>query len=203
MPTGYTARVYEGDTSLKNYILGCARAFGALAFMRDEPLDAPIPKSIPDNDDAYYQEEYEKACKRFDELRAMTDEEIHKEADSSYEEQRAMWKRSIERIEKENARYDAMLEKVRAWDCSINPDLAPVKGFAIEQLLKSREDISWVKKHFDEIKRQSDEEWYRQQIEICSRDISHYKSKLLKEKKRREEANQWLADLYASLEGID
>ena len=202
MPTGYTARVYEGDTSLKNYILGCARAFGALAFMRDESMDAPIPKSLPAND-TYYQEEYEKACKRFDELRAMTDEEIHREADSSYEEQRAMLKRSIERLEKGNAQYDAMLEKVRAWDCSINPDLAPVKGFAIEQLLKSREDVSWAKKYFDGVKRQSDEEWYQQQIESCSRDISNYKSKLLKEKKQREETNQWLADLYASLEGID
>ena len=42
MPTGYTAGILEGET-FEQYALQCAKAFGALVMMRDEPSDAPIP----------------------------------------------------------------------------------------------------------------------------------------------------------------
>ena len=43
MPTGYTADIQDGKiTTLREYALSCARAFGALIMMRDDPHDAPI-----------------------------------------------------------------------------------------------------------------------------------------------------------------
>ena len=45
MPTGYTAKIADGQT-FEEFILSCARAFGALVEMRDEPADAPIPEEF-------------------------------------------------------------------------------------------------------------------------------------------------------------
>lgn len=46
MPTGYTHKIKDGMT-FKEYALRCARNFGALMDMRDDPMDAPIPIFTP------------------------------------------------------------------------------------------------------------------------------------------------------------
>ena len=201
MPTGYTAEIFNGNTSAKDYILRCARAFGALGFMRDESWDAPIPEKVPE--DTYPKECYEKARKRLEELKAMSEEDIHRENVHAYEEVKASWQRSWERNVAENARYDEVLEKVKAWDCSINPDLQELKNFALEQLQVSKDDPSWYQRHMNDIQPRSDEEWYREEMESCLRDISSYKIKIEKDEKWRAECNQWIADLKKSLEGLD
>lgn len=45
MPTGYTANIKNGIT-FEEFALDCARNFGALIIMRDEPKDAPIPEQF-------------------------------------------------------------------------------------------------------------------------------------------------------------
>ncbi len=49
MPTGYTADIAKGIT-FQQYAWSCARAFGALVMMRDEPSDAPIPEAFTPSD---------------------------------------------------------------------------------------------------------------------------------------------------------
>ena len=49
MPTGYTAEVQKG-ISFDKYALNCARAFGALVSMRDEPSDKEIPEKLEPSD---------------------------------------------------------------------------------------------------------------------------------------------------------
>lgn len=50
MPTGYTAPIYEGkQITFPEFAMQCARAFGALIDMRDDPMDSPIPDAfVPD-----------------------------------------------------------------------------------------------------------------------------------------------------------
>lgn len=44
MPTGYTAGVMDGTiTEFKDYALQCARNFGALITLRDDPLSPDLP----------------------------------------------------------------------------------------------------------------------------------------------------------------
>ena len=45
MPTGYTAYVQEGAT-FEEFVWRCARNFGALVTMRDEPTDVPVPDAF-------------------------------------------------------------------------------------------------------------------------------------------------------------
>ena len=50
MPTGYTATLMEKGQTFQEFIMGCARAFGALIEMRDSPNDAPIPDKFEPSD---------------------------------------------------------------------------------------------------------------------------------------------------------
>lgn len=201
MKTGYTDAISKGDTSAKNFIMRCARGFGALAFMRDEPLDALIPETIPE--ETYYIECYERECKRLEELKAMTPEDIHREAQKEYEDNKLKWEKTVENDLAENAKYDEMIKKVEAWDCSINLDLQPLKDYALDQLRICKTDPEWAKRHLEDIEPQSDEDWYRYEMESCLRDISHFRDKIEKDKKWNADCNKWLSDLRKSLENID
>lgn len=73
MPSGYTSDIYEGkDISGKDFILKCARAFGATIMMRDEPLDKEIPVFEPST---YYIEVLEKAKNELEKYKKMSTEE--------------------------------------------------------------------------------------------------------------------------------
>lgn len=53
MPTGYTAPVVDGEvTELKEFVWRCARAFGALVYLRDDPLTNERPKSVTGGHDS-------------------------------------------------------------------------------------------------------------------------------------------------------
>lgn len=55
MPTGLTATLIgENERSFKDFALLCARHFGPLFFMRDDPLDKDIPDEVPTADADYY-----------------------------------------------------------------------------------------------------------------------------------------------------
>jgi hypothetical protein len=63
MPTGFTADICKGaEVSFEDFAMTCARAFGALYSMRDEPMDAPIPETFVAS--GYHADELEKAKAR-------------------------------------------------------------------------------------------------------------------------------------------
>ena len=132
MPTGYTADVCDGkQTEFKDFAMTCARAFGALVMMRDEPGDAPIPEEFAPS--TYNTEALVKAKARLAELRAMTPAQAEAAAATCYAEKLA----SAEKYDADNAaqdrRINAMMEKVQAW----TPPTAnhvEMKAFMLEQL---------------------------------------------------------------------
>lgn len=83
MPTGYTAAIADG-ISFTNYAMGCARAFGALIEMRDEPSDAPIPEEFKPS--TYHLEELQKAQKKLHNLCKMSFGEAEGRAMVAYNE---------------------------------------------------------------------------------------------------------------------
>lgn len=199
MPTGYTADVVNGKiTEAKDYILRCARAFGFLAFMRDEPLDAPIPDEIPKN--TFYQKGHEIAKEELKKLEAMTPDDIHNAAEEA-------WRKGIEsddsvykKWSEENARYEAMKQKVLQW----NPpeDLLPLKDFAIQQLDISKEDLSW---HTDDPHRDArlpDDEWYKLALANCKKDAERYLELARKAQRKYDLDAKFLKMLKESLEDM-
>jgi hypothetical protein len=112
MPTGYTDQIKDG-ISFEEFAWGCARAFGALIMMRDEPADAPIPEFKPSE---YAQKVIAESEARLSELQSMDEQQIAAASIAEYE-------REYKQVEKWNQdkselrdKYAAMLSKVLAWN---------------------------------------------------------------------------------------
>ena len=86
MPTGYTADLYDGkDVSFEDFTLNCARAFGALVSLRDEP-DAEIPDEF--KVDEFYVKRFEKAKEELEKAKQITDEDFAAEAEETFAERK-------------------------------------------------------------------------------------------------------------------
>lgn len=136
MPTGYTYPVCDGKiTEFNDFALSCARAFGALIQMRDDPMDAPIPEEIKPETN-YYDERIAADMKRMGDIQAMTNDEASAAALAAHDEAVASRRKYLADKETEAGRLNAMLAKVRAWRPP-TLDHAEMKKFMIEQLTMS------------------------------------------------------------------
>lgn len=133
MPTGYTAKITEGQT-FEEFVLQSARAMGALIMMRDDPADAPIPDEFkPSN---HHIEGLQRAKERLAVLDAMSPKEAKAAADAAFEKQSKEVAERLARVREERAAYDAMLARVREWNPP-TPDHVGFKDFMIEQIESS------------------------------------------------------------------
>lgn len=132
MPTSYTYPVCEGKiTDFNEFALSCARAFGALIMMRDDPANAPIPDEFKPSD--YHVTAMARAEERLAFLRSLSPDDAESEAERDYEMKldsaRAYNRSQIEA----DARLEAMAAKVEAWEPP-TPDHAGLKSFMLEQI---------------------------------------------------------------------
>lgn len=133
MPTGYTHQVCEGKiTEFPDFAMSCARAFGALIMMRDDPMDKAIPDEIAP-ETSYYDKRIVENNKRLGEVQAMTNAEAEEAAAKEYAEALASRAKYLADKDAEAARLNAMLKKVRQWKPP-TPDHAEMKTFMIDQL---------------------------------------------------------------------
>ena len=194
MPTGYTADLYEGkEVTFEEFVMKCARAFGALITMRDEPLDAPIPEEFQPSD--WHLKELEEARQRLAEIQSWDEEQAEQEAKKAYQEAVRRRNEVIARNIQIRQRYEKMLVQVQAW-IPPTPDHRGLKNFMIDQLKKSIEfDCSYVP---DEPEQLSGAEYKQQQIAKVQRDIE-YHTKEYEEEVKRVQENEWLRALRESL----
>ena len=136
MPTGYTHDVQTGKvTEFKQFALNCARAFGALITMRDDPMDAPVPDKIEAS--SYSAQRFAESKERLAQLRLMTPEQAEIAAFNAHQEATEYAARRNAETDTENERLDAMLTKVLAW-APPTPEHVGVKDFMAEQLRISK-----------------------------------------------------------------
>jgi hypothetical protein len=195
MPTGYTSRVQNGKiTTLRDFALSCARAFGACIDMRDAPHDAPIPEKFEPHD--YHEKELKKAEEQLVWLNGLTAEQRNNEAQSEYEKRVQYDKEYMDRVAKEFTCYSKMLTQVVLWKA---PDeVSALKQFMLDQLHTSIE-FDCSTKHIKTHERKTGDEWYVEMLESIKHDISYHAKGHIEEVKRTEERNHWLATLRASL----
>jgi len=132
MPTGYTLDLYDGkDITFEEFVLKCARAFGALIDMRDEPMDAPIPERFEPSD--YHLKELEIAKKRLKEIKKWNEERAEQEAERAYQEALKRREEFIKKNKLIRKRYEDMLSKVQKWKLptSDHEDLKKVYDSAV------------------------------------------------------------------------
>lgn len=197
MPTGYTHIVADNENlTFPEFAMRCARNFGALVMMRDEPLDAPIPEKFEVDD--YYKKEYEKAKAAYENFisNPPTDEDLEKQ----YNEYVAT---ETERFAKESAdkdvkrrRYNSMLLKVLKWQPP-PPEHEGLKKFMVDQL---HDSIEWDCSEYQPTT-SSKEEYVasHRSGKSLKEELDFYEKRWRDEVERTNSRNKWLKDLRESL----
>jgi len=194
MPTGYTLDLYNGkDVTFEEFVLKCARAFGALIDMRDESMDAPIPEQFEPSD--YHLTELIKAKKRLEEAKKWNEKIAEQEAERAYHEALKKREEFVKKNKLIRKRYEDMLSKVREWKPP-TPDHVDLKKFMIQQLEDSIEFDCFIP---EMPQRLSGKEFKEQQIRKALDDIEYHEKEYAKEVNRVHERNKWLLLLRESL----
>jgi hypothetical protein len=194
MPTGYTAAIKDG-ISFEKFVWSCARAFGALVMMRDEPTGAPIPQRFEPSD--YNAKRAAEARGELARLQAMSIEQVQAAAESAYSEAvQRHEKRTAERTELRN-KYNAMLAKAVQWEPPTK-DHEGLKEMMISQL---RESIDWdCNDKYDQPPMKQDAmTWHNAQIAEARRSIAYHEKAQAEENERTEGRNAWLMALRESV----
>jgi len=193
MPTGYTAHVLEGAT-FEQFVWNCARAFGALVLMRDEPAGARVPERFEPS--SYAADALRRAKARMAELR-MSPEQAEGAAAATYDVEIAQSRRWVAEREEQRAKYEAMLARVRAW-VPPTQDHTALRSFMIEQLESSIKfdcDTGPV----DEPRKKSGIEWLADELHQTLRDVERYEKAHAEELERTARRNEWIAALRKSV----
>lgn len=197
MPTGYTSFVADNENfTFPEFAMLCARNFGALIMMRDEPLDAPIPEKFEPSD--YYKKEYYKAKTAYDNFIANppSDEDLEKQ----YNEHVAL---EMERFATASAeknikrgRYNAMLLKVLKWQPP-TPEHEGLKKFMIDQL---HDSIDFDCSEYSPAICDREEYIARNRSgEYLKEELDFYEKRWHDDIERTNSRNKWLKELRESL----
>lgn len=195
MPTGYTAAVADGTiTDLRSFAMSCARAFGALVTMRDEPSSAPIPERLEPS--TYYATEACRYRQRLAELERMSPSEAQRHCQQAHSIAMASWRRSTTENARQRVRYQAMLQKLHNW-LPPTPDHDGLDRFMREQLQQSEDFDCSYREAMPRIQRWP--EWLEREILNTAEMAARYENLHREEVARVEQRNAWLMALRASL----
>jgi hypothetical protein len=200
MPTGYTADVQSGKvTEFCDFALQCARNFGALILMRDEPHGAPIPEEFKPS--TYNQTEAEEAEAEITRLRALDANGVQAAYDAELMDLCRQHERYRSERREQKQRYEAMLEKVRAWQPP-SFEHHGMKKFMLEQLQSS---IEWDCSDTYESpppKREDASVWLARTISRLYASIERNRKSQLEENERTAKRNEWVRQLRESLQPV-
>lgn len=194
MPTGYTAAVKDG-ISFEQFTWSCARAFGALMLMRDEPSDAPIPEAFKPSD--FYSKCLEKAESRLAALKAMTPEEAQAAAAASYAQVAKQIDDHKAEAQELRNKYSEMLAKVDQW-APPTPEHQGLKDFMAEQLRQSI-DFDCSTSYLTEPVQKDGPTWLAESIADAEHQIKRYLEQHAEEVTRTEQRNAWIKALRESV----
>ena len=196
MPTGYTARLMEKGQEFPEFVMGCARAFGALITLRDDPADASIPQKFEPS--AYYQEQRVTAEKELADLTAMLPEEAaaygEAEKDRAIKSQAAWIKKAV----KENERLLTLCKQIKAWRPP-TPEHEGLKGFMLDQIRASMNDTSYAESRLRDLYEKASIGFYNEAVANAKRGIVDYAKSDAEERERCAGRTEWLQQLRDSL----
>lgn len=197
MTTAYTSILEEKDPTFEEFVLRCARSTGYLYFMRDEPLDKPLPEVV--EPETSYKELIAKTRESLRKVCKMSQRECEEEAQKVYDEKVANSKGRLKKPHSLKDKYQKMIEKVENW---VPPSVehTGLKDFMLDQL---RIDFKWMFGREDMmegvVECQTAEEWRQQQIEMLEEDLDKYGKRYKKDVERACASTKYLQKLRESL----
>lgn len=197
MPTGYTADVQDGKvTKFSDFAWRCARAFGALITMRDDPGSAAIPGAFKVDD--YYAKSAQDDEVKIGRVLLMADVDCEAAALKAHTDAVAYAAEYAETKKLQRARYQAMIAKVEAWTPP-SQDHEGMKKFMLKQLAESLEfdcggDYSPTVEPL-----LSGHDWRLRQLALANESLIRSRESLRKEEERVATRNKWIRELRESL----
>lgn len=193
MPTGYTHAIADGIT-FEQYAMNCARAFGALVTLRDEP-NAPIPEKFEPSD--FYQKQLESTHETLSRVAAWTDAQIEAEYRTIFASRVEAHEQRLANAASLRAKYESMLAQVRAWEAP-TPDHVEYKAFMEKQITDSVAfDCNTSYAKWPE--QQEPAAWHAEWISELRERISRYESEHRKEVERAHTRTLWIRAIRESL----
>jgi len=193
MPTGYTYPIEKDpEYTFNQFVWDCARAFGALMHMRDDPKGTPI-RAV--EVDSYQMERVEKARAALEEAKAMTLDEA---TTCLATMKAASLKQSEEaRVEHETQaqRYQSMKAQVESWTPP-TPDHANLKAFMLEQIALSVRSLG---RYVEPWEFQTPEQFHATNLQDAERELARANERLAEHMTAVAKANKWLSDLTLSV----
>jgi len=202
MPTGYTADI-ENDISFEDFILGCARAFGATMHQRDDNMkDRP---KLRDTENSYHVDALSEAKKKVAELESMRGVNDRTAYGKKVIEEETASSQSYfnSKISLRN-KYEAMLQKVYNWNPP-TPDHDNLKKFMIEQITTSIDfdcDTKYTMDRLTALSKANPLDKYNEALHLAYKNVEYHETELYKDRERNVGANKWISALYDSL-GIE
>jgi hypothetical protein len=198
MPTGYTGKLHEGEPqTFEEFALSCARAFGALITMRDDPSDAPIPEKF--EPDSYYLEALDRNRTELRTVSSLSEAACEARAQTEYEDDIAARAKRLGEMAVIRERYEAMLARVRAWTPPTS-EHHEMKSFMVQQLEESiKWDCGTDYYERNEPKRKTGVQWREDKIASLTQAIGRNSEEHAKEHARAVQRTRWVNDLRRSL----
>lgn len=179
--------------------MSCARAFGALIDMRDEPANAEIPESFKAS--TYHTERIEKDRAELAELLAMNPDSAAEKARDAHEKSVAYHTEAIEERNELKSKYEAMLAEVANY-ASPSPDHDNLKEFMANQIKDSiKFDCGgdYHERAIAEAVALSGPEWIAAEKKRLEESIEYHLKHHQDEIKRVSDRNEWVQKLLESL----
>jgi hypothetical protein len=194
MPTGYTAAVKDG-ISFEQFTWNCARAFGALILMRDEPTAATVPEAFKPSD--FYAVRLAEAEDRLAVLKAMTPKEARTAARAAHREAAQRHAERLAEAQDLRNKYSEMLAKVVRWDPP-TPEHQGLKDFMAEQLRQSI-DFDCSTDYLTPPLLLDGATWLTESIADTEKQIKRYLEQHAEEVTRTDQRNSWIKALRESV----
>jgi len=191
MPTGYTASIYD-DISFGDFVLNCARNFGALIHMREDSMKAEIKLREESN---YYEKRLEEELEEFEKFTNMGGEEAFRLCAEANTKMHKDWLRHLEETKKKVSQLLSMRKKVIEWKPPTD-DHVSLRNFMLSQI---DETISFDCDTPTTLEPYEPAEWLTLQIEMAERGIEYAKKNLKKQKVKSNDTNEWIRELFESL----
>ena len=189
-----TAGIKHDEVTFKEFALGCARAFGYLYALRDDPMNFEIPEFKPD---PHIIQSLQIAKEALEKLQKMSLNEATTRALEEYENQVKLHRECKEEKEELRKKYTSMLSRVKSWKPPTK-DHNCLQEFMESQLKESIEHDCRDYCTSTPILL-TGTEWFEQSIHSAEEDIKYWSKKYADDVERCAINNKWVRELMESL----
>lgn len=201
MPTGYTSVFQDGKSVTRNeFIMRCARAFGALVSMRDDGLDAEIPDSFEPS--PYAKENLDRAKSQLEHYQTISEDAAKEKVEREYQQEVARYEDAIKRENALRIQYQLTLVEVEHWNPPTE-EHEELKRFCIKQLTDSINHDCNYYINAKKPERQEVDKWIKDKISYHLREVSYYENDWAEQVERTKKRNAWIKQLRDSLKDAE